>query len=183
MSVTLIESGQSKDSLLHSYCVNPDIKFGTQHNDEEVLLLLRAHPITFVPMIATALFLLIIPFLVNVFLVKILSIEELIFTNFVWFSFIFTYVFMTIVTWLFNVGLVTDERVLDMDYSNILHSQPTSTSIEDITDVTAKTTGFIRSLFRYGDVFVQTAGTEQNIDFLAVPNPEDVVSIINRLMR
>ena len=73
--------------------------------------------------------------------------------------------------------------MIDVDYPNILIKEETGSSIEDATDVTAQTTGFIRALFHYGDIYIQTAGIMQNIEFLKVPDPDNVVSIINRLMR
>lgn len=84
--------------------------------------------------------------------------------------------------WLFNVGIVTDQRVLDVDYFNIIQKSVNATTLEEVSDVGAKTNGFIRSLFNYGDVLVQTAGPASDIDFRAVPQPAEVVSIINEMM-
>ena len=51
--------------------------------------------------------------------------------------------------------------------------------MEKIEDVTYKQSGFIRSLFNYGDVHVQTAGEEENIEYDRVPRPAKVAEIIN----
>ncbi len=37
-------------------------------------------------------------------------------------------------------------------------------------------------LFNFGDVFIQTASEVSEFDFLAVPNPEKVVKILDDLM-
>lgn len=145
--------------------------------------MVRAHPVTFIPWIATSVLFFILPIFLNVFLINFFSLREVLFIDLFWYSALFSYIFLQIISWLFNVGIVTDQRLIDIDYSMILSKRSTGTSLEDITDATEKTTGYLRSLFKYGDVFVQTAGTEQNIEFLKVPEPADVVSIINRLMR
>ncbi|KXK09807.1 MAG: hypothetical protein UZ22_OP11002000971 [Microgenomates bacterium OLB23] len=64
----------------------------------------------------------------------------------------------------------------------ILSKKINATTLEEVSDVGSNVNGFIRSLFNYGDVHVQTAGPTQDIDFLAVPEPADVVSIINEMM-
>lgn len=183
MPIDIFESSQSYNKLFHSYCIRPDITFDTQHNDEELLLLVRAHPITFIPWIFNAILFFFIPFVLNVALLRFLSLREILFIDFFWYSVLVSYIFQKVLGWLFNVGIVTNQRVLDVDYTMVLSKKSSATSIEDITDASENTIGYLRSLFRYGDVFVQTAGTEQNIEFLAVPEPAEVVSIINRLMR
>ncbi len=48
-------------------------------------------------------------------------------------------------------------------------------------DVTAKSGGFFASIFNFGNVFVQTAGTEVNLEFHNIPRPAEVTRIINSL--
>jgi len=51
----------------------------------------------------------------------------------------------------------------------------------DIADADAKTTGFFQDLFNFGDVFIQTAGTKSNIEYLHVPHPNEVVAIVSKV--
>ncbi len=167
---------------LGAFNVYPKTKFESQDVDEHIVLLLRAHPITFIPWIVTAIGALLLPLVLNIVLPNFLSVSQLLFLNIFWYSGLVTYVFMKIILWLFNVGIVTDERVLDIDYFNIIQKKINATTLEEVSDVGSNINGFIRSLFNYGDVHVQTAGPTQDIDFLAVPEPADVVSIINEMM-
>lgn len=183
MPIESLENLKTDHRFLNSYCVHPNVKFESQHNDEDLLLLVRAHPITFIPWILTSVVMFFLPLGLNIIFIGFFNLREVLFINFAWYSLLFSYVFMNVLSWLFNVGIVTNERIVDIDYAMILNKQVTGTSIEDITDATANTTGFIRSFFQYGDVLVQTAGRTQNIDFYAVPLPGEVVSIVNRLMR
>lgn len=88
---------------------------------------------------------------------------------------------MNILYWLFNVGLITNKRVIDVDYSLIVYKEVTEASIEDITDATAQTAGFLGTLFNYGNVHVQTPGMHQNMEFLNIPEPDTVGSTINKM--
>lgn len=174
---------QESHDLLHSFCVYPGIHFESQEEDETVILALRAHPITQLPWVFSALILFLIPVIANFLVPRLvdLSIAELLFLNLFWYSFLISYVFLNVLNWLFNVGIVTNKRVLDFDFKVILYKEVSASSLVDVTDASITSVGFIASFFNYGDVFVQTAGPIQNIEFLRVPQPTDVVSIINKL--
>lgn len=79
--------------------------------------------------------------------------------------------------------MVTNERIVDVDFHGTLYKEVSASSIGKIEDVTIKTGGFAASLFHYGNLFIQTAGTEGNIEFINIPNPTQAASIINNLMR
>jgi len=183
MPLHAFEHKESVHRHLHTFCIRPDIRFDSQHDDEEVLLVLRAHPITLIPWIITSIILVLVPPFINLVLSNFFSLKEIFFIDLIWYSFVFSYAFINLLLWIFNVGIVTNYRMIDVDYPNILIKEETGSSIEDATDLTAQTTGFIRALFHYGDIYIQTAGIMQNIEFLKVPDPDNVVSIINRLMR
>jgi len=173
----------SSHRLLHSFCLYPSLRFATQADDEKVILVLRAHPVTQVPWIITSLIVLILPFFFNIFLTNYLSSSQVIFINLFWYTLLFSYIFLNILNYLFNVGIITNQRVVDVDFSHILYKKVTDTVISKIEDITVKSAGFLASFFNYGNIFIQTAGTEANIEFMDVPNPTEAAQIINRLMR
>lgn len=90
--------------------------------------------------------------------------------------------FVNFLLWYFDLSIVTNERIVDIDFPNILRKEVSATTLARVEDVTMRRGGFIRVLFNYGDIFIQTAGTELEFEFLSVPNPEQVVRIINELM-
>jgi predicted membrane protein len=161
---------------LGAFAVYPKTRFESQDEEEHIVLLLRAHPITFIPWIVSAVLALFFPIIMNFILPSFLSVAQIFFLNVFWYSGLTTFVFLKIILWLFNVGIVTDQRVLDIDYFNIIQKKINATTLEEVSDVGSNINGFIRSLFNYGDVHVQTAGPTQDIDFQAVPEPADVVS-------
>ncbi|MBP9798278.1 hypothetical protein KBC70_04000 [Candidatus Woesebacteria bacterium] len=176
-----IKRGENKSSYLHSLTSYPQVKFDQQEDDEEIILLVRAHPITFIPWIATAIVIFILPIIFNVFLTDLFSVLQILFINLFWYCLLASYIFMNILYWLFNVGLITNKRVIDVDYSLIVYKEVSEATIGDITDATARTAGFLGTMFNYGDVSVQTPGMNQNIEFLSIPEPDTVGSTINKM--
>lgn len=164
------------------------MRFETQEQGESIILLLRKHWVTNVIWLTIGFLLLISPIIIF----PLLAISGIIPTNFsgsvfslvilVWYLLTFSYILVNFLLWYFTVSLVTSERIVDIDFINILNKRFSATRIARVEDVTMKRGGFIRALFDFGDVFVQTAGTEAEFEFLAVPKPEQVVRIINQLM-
>ncbi len=173
---------------LMAYIANPEgMRFESQEENEEVVLLLRRHIITNVPWL-TAGFLMFIappiifPMLAVFKLIPALPLQyNLVFTLF-WYVLTFGTTLMGFLNWYFNVYIVTNARIIDVDFINLLYRQIASTRIVRIQDVTYKVGGVIRAIFDYGDVHIQTAGTEDNFEFEAVPRPEMVAKKLLALM-
>lgn len=179
----MLSSEKQSHNYLHSLCVRPDVHFDSQQVDEQVILVLRKHPITQLGWMLNTLFLFVILLAINWFIVQFFTLNQLIVFNVFSLVFIFAYVWMNILIWLFNVGIVTNRRILDIDLYNAIYKEVTATKVNNVTDVTSKVGGFFGSLFQFGDILVKTEGFQQNIEFDAVPRPTDVVHIINDLIK
>lgn len=169
-------------NISHSFMISPDVCFNTQHEDEKVILVVRQFPLTQLSWILNAVLLSILIIILNFILPFVLDMSQITVVNLFGASFIFGYVWTQFLLWYFTVGMVTSERIIDLDFKNIIYKEFTATTIEMVSDITTKVGGFFGSLFHFGDVFVKTQGFEQNIEFHKIPNPADVVKIINTLM-
>lgn len=174
--------GHQTHRFLHSFDINPQVHFELQHPNEKIVLILRAHPITQIPWILNAIILFVFLFFINFFLPSLFSAAQIIFLNIFSLAFIFSYLWFNFLTWFFNVGIVTNERVVDIDFHFIIYKEVTATHLSKVEDVTAKSAGFFSSIFNFGNLFVQTAGTEVNIEFLNIPEPSSAAKIINQLV-
>ncbi|MFA5135807.1 MAG: hypothetical protein WC489_00255 [Patescibacteria group bacterium] len=174
---------KTSHKLLHSFCIRPQTRFEAQNDKEEVLLVLRAHPITLLRTFINTLALFFILFFVNFFFPSFLNISQIIFINIFFLVFLVNYVWFGFINWYFNVGIVTNQRVVDVDFNVILYKEVTYTLISHIEDVTAKTGGFLESVFNFGNLFIQTAGTETNTEFLNIPHPSSAAKIINSIIQ
>ncbi len=186
---TIKQDNSTSFSTLKIYPHN--VKFDSQEANEEVLLFLRKHIITNVPWILITLFLILVPPILYLFLrdnqglfPQLSQINVL--TPFILSAFyylvVLTFIFINFITWYYNISLVTQERVLDIDYSGIVYKNISATKMSLVEDVSFKEIGAIRSMFDYGDVLIQTAGTLDNFDLLAVPQPEKIVQFIEELI-
>lgn len=172
-----------------AYLFMPEnVRFETQVPGESIILLLRRHWITNFVWVGTGVLLIIIP----VILFPAIAIAGIIPPNFpgsffgltilVWYLLTFSYILVNFLLWYFTVSIVTNDRIVDIDFINILYKKFAETRIVRIEDVTNRTGGFIQALLDYGDVIVQTAAKEAMFQFGSVPHPEKVVRIINELM-
>ena len=175
--------GHSFSSFL-SYPEN--VHFDTQEEKEQIILLLRKHWVTNIPWIFFSALLFSVPtFIFPVFLkTNALSFIPGNFTVILtlgWYLLAFGFTLVNFISWYFNVYIVTNERIIDVDFYHLLYKQMASARISRVQDITYKLGGVMRAIFDYGDVFIQTAGAEVNFDFAAVPHPEQVVRIIGEL--
>lgn len=151
--------------------------------NEHIVLALRRHPITNVPWIVVAILLMLgpvvlqfVPFLplfpARLQLLAILG----------WYLIVAGYVIESFLAWFFNINVITDERIIDIDFENLIYKRVSSAKIDNIEDVTSSTGGFIRSLLSFGNVLIQTAGEKNEFEFRDVPQPEKVIKVINEMI-
>ncbi len=168
-------------NLTHSLLIRPDVRFEIQLPNEQVVLIARYHLLTQLPWIFNAILLMFFTILLNFFLIQFFSIPQIIVFNLFATIGIFTYVWLNFLFWYFTVGIVTDQRILDLDFYNIIYKEFTATTLPQVSELTTKVGGFFGSIFDFGTVFVKTQGFEQNIEFQNVPEPSTIVKIINKL--
>src|SRR3989344_8105714 len=109
------------------FAPNPSgVHFENQESGEKIILLLRAHIITLVPSALLILLLIFLPLLAPSFLgiirLQALSVfdpRQLILITIFWYLFVFGFSFYKFIFWYFNVYLVTNERVIDIDFRGI----------------------------------------------------------------
>ncbi len=178
-----------RKAMLGAFIVEPEgVKFETQDDSEQVLLFLRQHPVTNMGWIFAVIILVFIPVFISPVIISsgLLSAQVplglYIILPLVWYLGTFGYAFTSFLYWYFNIYIVTNKRIVDIDWLNLLFRQVSSAQIEKIQDVTYKMGGILDSFFNFGSVFIQTAGPDPNFEFEAVPNPERVVRKINELL-
>ncbi len=147
------------------------------------MLVIRAHPILLVPWLVNGLLLLVGLVLFNIYVPSLwhLTTMQLLFLNLSVVVFILSYYWFHFLSYFFNVGVVSNRRILDIDFSSVLFKQVSETRLERIEDITASSGGYVASLFNFGNIYIQTAGETVNFEFLDAPRPGDVVRIINEL--
>lgn len=169
---------------LAAYCYFPDkVDFETRERKEKVVLLLRRHPITNLAWIAAAVLMIFAPLTLSIFPLLSFSPDNFQFVTVLgWYLITTAFVLENFLTWFFNVNIVTDERIVDIDFHNLIYKEVSDCKIDKIQDVTYKMGGVVRTVFNYGDVYIQTAAEVLTFEFLAVPKPARVARVLQDLM-
>ncbi len=161
-----------------------NICFDAQLHNEHVLLLLRRHPITQVPWILITIVLLLFPLIMPL----VFPVEQLLPARYVlalflsWYILVGSFALESFLVWFFNVNIITDERVIDVDFSSLIYKNISAAKIDNIEDITATTGGAVRSVFDFGTVMVQTAAAVTEFEFEDIPHPAKVTALLNELL-
>lgn len=170
-------------SPLTSFNLVPDkIKFVGADSQEKVILLLRRHPITNLGWMLISVFLILIPFFLSFLQVStLLPANMQLVMLMLWYLIVIAFVFEEFLGWYFNVYIITDERVFDVDFINLIYREITDANLDQIQDVTVRVSGTLRTFLNYGDILIQTASETPQIEFESVPRPDDVASVLREL--
>lgn len=174
---------EGSHNLLASFVTRPkSINFESQKDDETILLLVRKHWLTNFPWIFFGLVLLVVPIIFRNFpAIALLPIKFQIFVFIGWYLIVLAYFFDRFLDWFFNVGIITDQRVIDIDFYGLLYKEISDAELSKIQDVTQKVVGAIRTVFDFGNVVIQTAGEKAMLEFEDIPHPDRVVKLLQDL--
>lgn len=166
-------------------------RFESQQDDETVLLLGRRHLVTNLGWIAMLCFAFVIPFVWGEFpFLKALDGNTLVSITMLWYMGLIFFGMQSFLTWFYNVYIITNERLVDVDFIGLLSKTVNVAQISMIQDVNYTQKGILASFFNYGDVIVQTASEQRTPDthtetsaftFEAVAFPDKVASVISQL--
>jgi hypothetical protein len=173
---------------LTAFAVNPQgLRFETQEAEEVVILFLRQHFIVNVPWILITIILVIAPTVIFPKLFSVLSLNFLLPPGYFfvgtmfWYLATFGFAFASFISWFFNIYIVTNERVVDIDFFYLLYKKFSQAELVKIQDISYTSGGVLAALFNYGYVRIETAGEAPNLVFEAIPFPEKVVETIRSL--
>lgn len=165
------------------------LHFNKQDPDEEIILVLKPHWITNVSWILTVVVLLTMPLFIPLFYPLLQQ-----FTAYVPVQFSFTilltyylcvllYAMTKLTTWFYNVFIITQKRIVDVDFSDVIYHDVAITKLEEVEDVHYSQAGVLPSLFDYGDVNIQTQADKANFEAVKVPDPAGAAHLIVKLTK
>lgn len=171
--------------MFSAYIERPaNCRFEGQDPGETILLLLRAHPITNLSWIFISIFIFFVPFVVfkiapltgfNIALFPPTYQLAGIILNYL---LVLIIVFEGFLNWYFNVTLITNEKIIDMDFEHLLYKAVDLAPLPKIEETDSVTAGMLGTLFNFGNVKVQTAGATVAIEMHNIPNPAAVADMI-----
>lgn len=152
--------------------------FDGQEKDEKVILLLRRHWfIVFLSLLFFAL-LALAPIVVGVVFFKFLYANQFfalfLFLSSIWYLFVWSSLFYSLTMYTLDVWIVTDRRIIDSTQHGFFNRTISELHLQRIQDITVNVKGLIETFLHFGDLQVQTAGTEERFKFLQIPEPGKV---------
>lgn len=184
-----MKKSNSTISTLAAFQANPPrTNFDMQEYGEEIKMLLRQHWFVFLPRILMIIGFLILPPLLFILLLgfqaditKFLPLRFQAVGIFIWYMICLGFSFETFLKWYFNVYIITDRRIIDVDFWGLLYKVVSECSWDKVQDSTYEVKGIFETMFNFGDVYVQTAAEVTRFEFLAVPHPDWVHDLITDL--
>lgn len=159
------------------------LTFDSQLDEEHIILLLRRHPVTQVKKILILIFGFFFIFLLSSTpIIRFLPANYQLAVIIGWFLLLIGFALESFLVWFFRVYIITDERIIDVDFLTLVYKNISSAKIDNIEDITAQTSGVLASVIDYGTVFIQTAAEKTEFEFEDVPQPSKVVALLNELL-
>lgn len=159
------------------------VKFESQSTGEQVILILRRHPITNFRWIATAILLSLVPLVVTMVdaFAPNFPARYVIMGAVVWELVVIGFVFEEFLRWFFNIYIITNRRIVDIDFYHLLYLEMSETDLSKIQDVSVANKGIMSSVFNFGDIHIQTAAEKSLFEFISVKEADTVASVIRTL--
>jgi hypothetical protein len=161
--------------------------FTGQDDNEQVVLIVRQHPAMYIAQFLSIIILIIMAFIFPSAVSKLnmsggLTVAISIGSFIMLFLSAATLAFDTFIRWFFGANILTNKRIVDVDYTSVMSHKFSETRLEHVEDITHKVVGILGMIFDFGTVYVQTAGSQNEFEFDNVPHPAMVQDTLMDLL-
>lgn len=181
-------TSQSSD-VVNTLSVLPsaDINFPGRRPNEHVVLLMRRHWLVLAKYVFYFSVLSIIPVVIAFFLSNVVQFSlprtgalyvVLVVGLSTYYLFIWVLFFHDFIDYHLDIWVLTNERIVSIEQLGLFHRIISELSIAKVQDVTSEVHGLIPTFFNYGEVHIQTAGSEKRFVFREISKPREVAQII-----
>jgi uncharacterized membrane protein YdbT with pleckstrin-like domain len=158
--------------------------------NENVVLEIRRHWF----FIATEIFFGLIAFLVPLFMYAIFSVLPITITTyghsivlflffyFIWLLLVWMVMFVFWTDYYLDIWIITNKRIIDIDQRGLFNRNIATAQLSDIEDITSIQGNFLANMMNFGDVMVQTAGSQREFTMKFVNNPDLLRNQLNSLL-
>ncbi|MDD5750353.1 MAG: PH domain-containing protein [Candidatus Pacebacteria bacterium] len=165
-----------------SRIINSSNSFRNQAAGEQTVLVSRRHWIVLLgPILAMAVFAL-MPFFVYHYVSQASWYGQwlgaLCFAAAVYYFLLWDALFYNLMLYVLNTIVITDKRIIKNEQNGFFKYSSAELEIEKVQDVSVKVQGFWAAIFHFGDLEIQTAGTQNKFYFDRVPDPEKIKALI-----
>ena len=149
--------------------------------EEDILVVVRKHWFTLAFKLVNVLGIAILPFVVVSIIGTFISASagSVMFVTSAWLLCIWMSLFTVWTNYYLDIWIVTDKRIINIDQIRLFRLDVSTLRIERVQDIKVETPGFFATLFRFGNLHVQTAGPEAGFYLIeGISEPDTVRDII-----
>lgn len=95
---------------------------------------------------------------------------------FVWLLF-----FFSIIDYILDIWVITNQRIIDIQQNGFFSRKISEQMLHRVQDLSSDTHGFWQTIWKYGNLTVQTAGQESKFHFEEISNPDHIRDIVMKL--
>jgi len=97
----------------------------------------------------------------------------------IWLLILWVLLFIFWTNYYLDVWIITNKRIFDIEQHGLFSRELSMFRVQRIQDVTIDVHGLLPTLLEYGDIHVQTAGTDEDFIMRGMADPQDVKRVIN----
>ena len=158
------------------------LHFPGQRENEKVEMVIRKHKISLLRSFLYLLLMITVPWIVFYivapiafsFLVQAPYSKLFLLLSLIYYLFIWLFVFIAWIDYYYDLWLITDQRLLDIEQKGFFSRVVSELDIKRIQDITSEVHGILPTLFGFGSIHIQTAGEKNRFVLESVSHPVTV---------
>jgi len=95
---------------------------------------------------------------------------------------IWLFAFLEFTDYYLDTWIITNERIINIEQEGLFHRTASELDLAAVQDTTAEIRGILQTVFTYGQVFIQTAGSKGRFHFKNIHDPEHVKELVTKLV-
>lgn len=95
---------------------------------------------------------------------------------------IWLFAFLEFTDYYLDTWIITNERIINIEQEGLFNRTASELDLAAVQDTTAEIRGILQTIFTYGQVYIQTAGSKGRFHFKNIDNPEHVKELITQLV-
>ncbi|KKS31380.1 hypothetical protein A2380_02600 [candidate division WWE3 bacterium RIFOXYB1_FULL_43_24] len=176
--------------MLGSLQENPKAtSYDGRDDDERIKYVIRKSALLTIPWLAATAILFVLPLLVPFvfsFLPEgspvLLDAGSVLIVTVLWYLFSFGFFLQNACGWFFNILIITNKKIVDIDFTGFLYKNISETTLNNIEDVTSNVSGAFGVAFNIGSLFIQTAAEKREFEFHGVEDPSRIRDVLSDLV-
>ncbi|MEX0910054.1 MAG: PH domain-containing protein [Candidatus Paceibacterota bacterium] len=103
------------------------------------------------------------------------------FLSLLWLFFIWIWGFVMWTDYYLDIWVVTNKRVFDIEQRGFFQREVSIFRMDRVQDITTNVRGIIQTFFNFGEIHVQTAGSDREFIMYGAPAPTSLKEVISSL--